>query len=237
MACSATAQTATTWQATGSNTWSTPGNWTAGVPGATNTATFSTAGATQFATSNDLTGLTIAGLAVSNTAPQPFSIDGNGFTIGSASGIDMSAASQNLTINTGVTLGANQSWAVAAVRTLLVSGLVDGTGGLTIPGPGLVQVNNANNAYAGGTTITGGVLEVTQTAAANLRIDPTLASPLGTGAITINGGELRLTPFDPANNPVANRPPVRLRRPSSGPTRTTRTTGARRTASSSTPGP
>src|SRR5262249_29387039 len=137
----APAQT-TTWQAATTSNWGDPANWTNGVPAPGLVAVFSTAGATQFATNNDVTGLTIDGLTVNGLAPQPFTIGGNAVTISTAAGIDMTAAAQNLTVNPNVTLGATQPWAVAAGRTLTANGTIDGAGGLTVPGAGLVQVTN-----------------------------------------------------------------------------------------------
>jgi hypothetical protein len=56
----------------------------------------------------------------------------NGFTLtlGSA-GIDMSTATQNLTLNCALVLGSNQTWDITSGRTLLASGVVSGTGGIT----------------------------------------------------------------------------------------------------------
>jgi hypothetical protein len=195
----ASAQT-TTWQATASGNWSDAANWTGGVPGPALTAVFSTAGATQFATTNDLTALTIAALTVNNTAPQPFTIGGNAFTIGTAAGINMTTAAQNLTIDAGVTLGVTQTWAVGGGRVLTANGVIDGAGGLGVIGAtnssGTVRVTNANNSYAGNTTVVGATLEVVGPAGANMTLPATGNSALGTGTITVNGGELRLTPAD-----------------------------------------
>ncbi len=194
---------ALTWQATTSNTWSNPANWDAGtIPQPGTVVTFSAAGATQFTTTNDISNLTVDGVRVTGTAPSAFVINGNPITIATATGFDLSAAAQSLTVNTAVTMGVSQNWTVAANRTLQVTGPVDGASALTVNGAGTVQVSNAANSFTGGTTITAGVLEVTQSAAANLTIPATGNSQLGTGAITINGGELRLTALSPATTSV-----------------------------------
>lgn len=191
------------WQATATNTWGTTGNWNGGVlpqPGIV--ATFSSATATRLATVNDLVGLQVDGVRVTAAVPADVTIDGNPFSIMAAPGIDMTSAARNLTVNTDLTLGGNQNWSVAAGRTLRVTGTIDGPGRVTANGPGLIQVDNTANSYAGGTVITAGVLEVTQTAAANLVLDVPGPNPLGTGPITVNGGELRLTALAPATHPI-----------------------------------
>jgi autotransporter-associated beta strand protein len=70
----------------------------------------------------------------------------------------------------------------AAGTTLTVSGSVTGAGGLTKTGPGTLLLNNPANNYAGGTTVTAGVLGVNNDA------------ELGPGAVTVNpAGTLRYT--------------------------------------------
>ena len=100
----------------------------------------------------------------------------NGFTLtlGSA-GIDMSTATQNLTLNCALVLGANQTWDITSGRTLLTAGVVSGTGGLTKNGLGTVTLSGTNT-FTGGVTINAGTLSVSN------------ASGLGsgTGALTIN---------------------------------------------------
>ncbi|HEY2785275.1 MAG TPA: autotransporter-associated beta strand repeat-containing protein [Fimbriiglobus sp.] len=182
------------WLATTSTNWSDPTNWDAGViPQPGTVATFSLGSATQFNTNNDIVGLKVDGIRVSGTAPSAFTINGNPFTITTATGIDMSAASADMTVNVAITLGVSQSWTVNAARTLLMSGAIDGAATLTKAGDGTLQVNVATNSYSGGTVITGGVLEITQVGAGNLLIPTAGLSQIGTGAITINGGELRLS--------------------------------------------
>ena len=67
--------------------------------------------------------------------------------------------------------------------TITYTGLIDGSGGLTIGGGGVVALANAGNSYTGGTTVVSTVLSV----AAN--------GDLGnlSGGITLNGGQLLAT--------------------------------------------
>lgn len=82
---------------------------------------------------------------------------GNNLTLG-ASGIDMSAATTNLTLGNAVSLGAAQTWNVASDRTLTVSGVVGGAGPLTKSGAGTVLLSGANT-YTGGTVNNAGILQ------------------------------------------------------------------------------
>jgi autotransporter-associated beta strand protein len=109
----------------------------------------------SFATANLSTVLnqdfSILGINVTNPAG-PVSIGGtNILTIG-ANGIDLSLATQNLTITAPVVLGAAQSWSVASGRTLSVNGGVSGGFSLTITGTGKVSLGGAVT-YTGSTTI------------------------------------------------------------------------------------
>lgn len=94
---------------------------------------------------------TISNLTV--TAPSgPVSISAGGaynLTI-NAGGIDMSAATQNVTNSAPTILGADQSWNVASGHTLSVSGAVTGSGNLTVADAGTVSVGAANILPNGG---------------------------------------------------------------------------------------
>ena len=102
---------------------------------------------------------------------------GNTLTLG-ALGIDMSAASQNLTLNNAVTLGAAQSWNIQSGRTLTVGGAVAINNLLTKDGAGTLTLSVANSG-AGGVTVNNGILSIT-------------AGGAGTGTIAMNGGTLDL---------------------------------------------
>jgi autotransporter-associated beta strand protein len=139
----------------------------------------------------------------------------NGLTIGT-SGIDMSGAQQNLTINNPITLGAAQAWNVASGRTLTTStgtgtvnlganaltvqgagnetvgGAVSGSGGsIATSGTGTLTLSVANS-YTGGLTVNSGTVVLNDKAAA------------GTGAITLNGGTLKFGVGLSSSNNYAN---------------------------------
>src|ERR1700694_2178916 len=115
-------------------------------------------------------------------------------------GIDMSAATQNLTLNCNITIGAAQTWNIGSGRTLTLGGsaavnnggflltitgagntsigtIISGAGGLTTSGTGTLTLTGANT-YSGGTTLSAGTLNVNN------------AKALGTGTFTISGGTI-----------------------------------------------
>ncbi|MGA2069115.1 MAG: autotransporter-associated beta strand repeat-containing protein, partial [Thermoguttaceae bacterium] len=80
-----------------------------------------------------------------------------GITLGSGGITDYASA----TLNTPVTLGANnQTWTIAPSQTLTIGGVISDGGnnyGLTLTGGGSVSLT-AGNTYTGGTTVAGGTL-------------------------------------------------------------------------------
>lgn len=102
-------------------------------------------------------------------------INGNNTLTLGTSGIDMSAATANFTINCAVVLAAAQTWSVNSGRTLAVTGVVSGSGGITKTGTGILTLSGTNT-YTGDTTIDGGTLSHSTASALGI----------GTGALTIN---------------------------------------------------
>jgi autotransporter-associated beta strand protein len=103
--------------------------------------------------------------------------DGNALTLGSA-GVDLSLATQNLTIAAPVTLGAAQTWNVGAGRTVTAQGMVTSNGvGWTKAGAGTVSFTSAPLLGTSPIALNGGVVTIGYFG-------------LGTGTITFNGGTI-----------------------------------------------
>jgi autotransporter-associated beta strand protein len=112
-----------------------------------------------------------AGLTV-NDVTGPISFHGTPtLTLGSG-GIEMSAATADLTLHHPVVLGANQTWRVNDGRTLTVNGQISGSVGFTKSGLGALTLAGPNT-FSGNVTIFSGPATITN------------SSALGTGAKSI----------------------------------------------------
>jgi autotransporter-associated beta strand protein len=134
-----------------------------------------------------------AGIEILNPAGLITLSAGNTLTNG-ASGINLSLATNGLTLDCPVVLSANQSWIVTNGQTLTTGGAVSGSSTLTLNSGGNDNgtiVLGVANTYSGGTIISSGIVQ------------PNNASSFGTGGITNNGGTLRLNGF-PASGIIAN---------------------------------
>ncbi len=200
-----------TWTGATSGSWSTSTNWT-GTPPDNVTAqaivydSTSTTNLTQtLNASYTVTGITFTSPTGAVTVNSGTGT-GNTLTIGSG-GIDMSSATQNLTLSNSLTVGTTQSWTVGTGRTLQRTGatttfgtstittfsgagIVDFTGAQTLTGAGNIVVDGAslyNNlqsgsssaGFSGTTTLNSGIIRIS-----------TSISMFGTGAINLNGGAI-----------------------------------------------
>ena len=133
----------TTWTGSSSNSWATAGNWTSGeIPSNEDVVNFETPSTANLST---VLNQDISVLGVRTISPgAAVTIGGsNALTIG-AFGIDLIAATRDLTINTPVVLDAQQGWTVANNRTLNIGGVVTGDHDLTIGGSGKVSMSASN---------------------------------------------------------------------------------------------
>jgi len=127
-----------------------------------------------------------AGIRITNPADLVTIGAGNTLTNGSA-GIDLGLAMADLTLDSGLELGASQTWNVGANRTLIISTPLSGAAATTITKSGagtLILSSAANGTYAGNWSIDGGVLQLNS---GNVNAN----SALGTGGITNNNSTLR----------------------------------------------
>ena len=114
-----------------------------------------------------------AGIAMTDATVAPTISAGNTLTLG-ASGIDLLSSAKDMTLASGITLGASQTWSVNASRTLTVSGNVDGTGkSLIKTGSGTLTLGGANT-FDGGLAIQAGTVKLN-----------TVANSAGAGPVTI----------------------------------------------------
>jgi|GEM_PF-995168 len=130
-------------------------SWVGGaVPGGNDTAQWSNT-VTSANTVSLGADLGWAGIQVVNPGGAVTFSAGNTLDLGS-SGLILSNATEDLTLNCALNLISNQSWNVASGRTVSISNSVSGTALLTLPGSGTVTFNGGSGAmYTFGTSGSG----------------------------------------------------------------------------------
>ncbi|MCX6913462.1 MAG: autotransporter-associated beta strand repeat-containing protein [Verrucomicrobia bacterium] len=109
----------------------------------------------------------------------PVAINGTNILTLGAGGIDLSIASQDLTLNHNISLGSTQSWNVTNSRTLTVNGAVTGTGDLNKDGLGTLVLGGIDT-FTGRLNLNGGLLALTNGSAVPDASTVTLADTAGT---------------------------------------------------------
>ncbi len=160
--CIASLQAApVTWDGSTDGNWNTGGNWGGTPPANGDDITFDATSVGVVATTNDIVGLSLTKITLSNP-PATVSVSGNAFTLTGAGGvgIDLNTAG-NLTVSPTITLGGALSFTVAAGQTLTVGGITQAGNLLTLNGAGdhnltgLITGAGGITAAAGTTTISG----------------------------------------------------------------------------------
>ena len=133
-----------------------PSSWTVGVPLGNLAKWDSTV---TSANSTSLGGnLTFGGIQIADPAGPVTINPGNVLTLGaSAIDLDLSTATQDLTLNCELALGAANVWDVQTGRALTLGGTVSGAGTITKQGAGTATLSGAST-YTGATTVTAGSL-------------------------------------------------------------------------------
>ena len=185
-----------TWDNT-TNNWSDPARW-GGVAPATSDPTVDLifgGAAGPYTANNDIANFFLNTLTLNATVAEiisgfslDFRTDGADAATITQSGLGAFTIGNGIVLTNPLTLGA-----AAGAGTTTLTGVVSG-GGLLSVGSGNWVLSNTANSWSGGTTITGGVLELAPAAGTSVSIPAAVNSPLGnTGAVTINGGELKIT--------------------------------------------
>lgn len=210
------AQAATkTWNNT-NTAWATPADWDGGAPANNIDDDIALFNSATFSKQPNYGTTSVNGIQVGDgaTVTGNLTFSGSSLTLGS-SGIDIAANAGNVTVGNAVKIGANQTWSnhsdslLAVTATITNSDALDpktltlgtsGSGGITLSGvisdgggtattalnvnstgSGIVTLSSANT-FSGGLTLTQGILRVTGKN----------ADVMGTGALTLAGGELQL---------------------------------------------
>jgi autotransporter-associated beta strand protein len=155
---------------------------------------------TSVSTTNTIgAGVNFAGIQVANPGPGGNIVintgSGGTLTLGT-SGLDLSAATNSLNINSTISLGGNQTWTSGAFSTnnatqITVTNVVSGSGSLTIAGqagtPRAIRLNGPNT-FTGDFTVNSNAIAFL---GGNTLLTPASAlvsSPFGLGNIILNGG-------------------------------------------------
>ena len=176
-----------TWTgAAGNNNWNTGGNWTGAntPPAAGDIIAFDAPSAGGLTLNNNLAVDTaLLGLNFNATAPA-FVLAGNEITLTG----DMIDNSLNVeTVNLPITTTVTNNLGAVSGGTLVIGGVISGTGGgINASLGGTVKLNN-NNTYTGGTSISGGTLTLDYTGAATSIIPSTSTLTLGGGKLNVIG--------------------------------------------------
>jgi autotransporter-associated beta strand protein len=163
------------------------GSWAGGaVPGSNDVAVWN-----NTVTANRSTALganlDFKGIRIENPGGTLMTISGaNTLTLGS-SGIDMSAATVDLTISSILNVSTDQTWSVGSGRVLTISNANTGASGtvLSLTGPGSVSINTSGAAF-GSTTLQlgGGVRLLANTASRTIANNILLNGDIGVGSTT-----------------------------------------------------
>ena len=174
-----------TWAVNGNGTWSGTANWTGGVPSSgQDTAIFGTVLTSGTATVTLDSNRSLASLGFSTTGTNSYTIMASGtstLTLAATGGASatISNGGGNNSIAAPVVMGSNLSVSATTGSTLTVSGPISETGSsqsLSVSGGGELILSGTSG-YTGGTTVNGGTLAITTSAA--------LPS---SGLVTISGG-------------------------------------------------
>lgn len=162
-------------------------SWTVGVPIGV-VAEWNNIVSSANTTSSLGADLAFGGIKISDPAGPVTINPGNILTLGSAAvDLDLSSATQNLTLNCGLALGAANVWNVASGRTVTLGGTVSGTGTITKQGSGSAVLSGSST-YSGATTVSDGTL---------VYPSGSTFSPGGTGGVsgklTVNGSSAEAT--------------------------------------------
>jgi autotransporter-associated beta strand protein len=144
------------WTGAADANWTSAGNWLGGaVPGASEAVLFDQRSTANLATA--LNGNRPVKRLVITDPPAAVAIGGSTLTLNA--GIEMLAATRDVTLSSALAPSAGQTWSVGLGRTLTVTGAISGSQALAKAGGGLLVLQGVSPA-SGGWTVQAGILEM-----------------------------------------------------------------------------
>lgn len=186
-----------TWNGGGAdNNWSTDANWAGTAPVADDALFFG--GTAKAVNTNDIDGLSIAGLTF-NSGAIGFTLNGNGITLG---GNIVNNDNDTQTVNLPLALDAARS-VYTTGGPVTLGGLLSGTGGLIKESANTLTLT-ASNSYEGATLVNTGVVRIAHASALGSTNGATTVSTLGRARLELSGGITVAEPltFSGGNNSV-----------------------------------
>ena len=157
------------------NDWTQADNWSGAAPVALDALQF--AGSTRLAPNNDFANGTSFSSITFNSGAGAFTLGGNRILLNG----DITNGSGNLqTVTMAMTLSAPYTVTSTGTGSIILSGIIDGTGGVTKSGAQTLTLSGANT-YSGTTVLSSGTLNINH------------ATALGTSIFTISGGRIENT--------------------------------------------
>jgi fibronectin-binding autotransporter adhesin len=165
-----------TWAGTaGDHKFSTAGNWSpSGAPSNGDALVFPNT-ASDLAPDNDISSASFASITFSGAGTSGVTVSGNAFTL---TGGITDSTTQYDTITAPIALSGSQTFSTGAGSSLLINGVVSGSGNLAKTGTGALYLGGNNASYSGSITASAGTLNVSH----NNALGDT------TGTTTINDG-------------------------------------------------
>jgi len=169
-----------TWNGGGAdNNWSTGGNWGGAMPEAGDALFFG--GTAKAVNTNDIEGLSIAGLTF-NSGAIGFTLTGNALTLG---GNLVNNDNDTQTVNLPLTLDATRT-VYTTGGPLTLGGMLSGAGGLIKESANYLTLT-ASNSYEGATLVNTGVVRITHGYALGATNGSTTVSTIGRARLELSG--------------------------------------------------
>lgn len=165
-------------------TWNNPAHWVGGAVPSSSTTThlsFGGSGTSSYTATNDLGTFTLSTLTLASTSTGIVTLAGAALVFDGTSPKLTQNGSGAVNISNDVTLVGTSTWSGSGAGATTLSGIIGGSGGLTVTGGDFTIAGIAPNEFSGTTTVSGGVL----------RLDKSDGGAIS-GPLNISGGTVQM---------------------------------------------